>query len=157
MIDTREFRDALGKFATGVCVVTVTAPDGTPIGMTVNSFASVSLEPPLVLWSIQNNSECREAFSNSDSFVINVLAEDQQALSNQYATRNEHDLKEGQFTVSERGNALLNDALVSFECKVWARYPGGDHEILVGEVVAQQVNANDPLLFFGGKYGALAK
>ena len=154
--DSREFRDALGSFATGVCVITANKEGGEPFGMTVNSLASVSLDPPLVLWSLQNNSECYEAFEKGDKFTVNILADDQQAQSNAYAKKGDHKLAAGDYHLGKSGTAILKGAVTSFECDVWARYPGGDHVILVGEVKEMQTNSNkEPLLFHAGKYGAL--
>ena len=155
--DGRAFRDALGSFATGVCVITVN-PDNEPaFGMTVNSFASVSLDPPLVLWSLQNDSECFPAFESNENFAVNILAANQQDLSNLYAKKGDHVLAQEHFELSEAGNPVINGAVTTFECKVWARYPGGDHVILVGEVIAMNTNAEkQPLLFNCGKYRELA-
>lgn len=154
--DPRDFRNALGQFATGVCVITAN-PDGfEPFGMTVNSFASVSLTPPLVLWSLQNDSECFPAFAAADRFAVNVLTSEQKALSSQYARKGEHSLPADQYRIGKSGCPVLRQALVSFECRVWARYPGGDHVILVGEVLQMNTNSNGkPLLFHAGKYGEI--
>lgn len=155
-LDSREFRNALGNFTTGVCVVTANPPGFEPFGMTVNSFASVSLDPPLVLWSLQNDSECYPAFRAADKFAINILAEDQQELSSQYAKKSSHDLQAEHFRIGRSGVPVMRGVITSFECEVWARYPGGDHVILVGKVTEMQVNANvKPLLFSAGKYQRL--
>ena len=90
--DSREFRDAMGSFATGVCVITANPEGYEPFGMTVNSLASLSLEPALLLWSLQNNSECLPAFEKADKFAVNILTTDQQDLSNYYAKKANHDL-----------------------------------------------------------------
>ena len=154
--DTRDFRNALGNFTTGICVVTATQKGAGPIGMTVNSFASVSLEPALVLWSIQNDSECLSVFENTDRYAINILANDQVALSNFYAQKNDHLLVPEHFRVGKSGSPIIRGAVTSFECTTWARYPGGDHIILVGEVTEMDVNPNKkPLLFNAGQYREL--
>jgi flavin reductase (DIM6/NTAB) family NADH-FMN oxidoreductase RutF len=154
--EPREFRDALGSFATGVCVITANPEGQAPFGMTVNSFASVSLDPPLVLWSLQNNSECYQAFEKADKFAVNILAQDQQDKSNAYAKKGDHALAADDFRLGKTGTPILRGAVTSFECRVWARYPGGDHVILVGEVLEMESNANKaPLLFHAGKYGAI--
>lgn len=156
MMDQRAFRDALGSFATGVCIVTAVPAEGAPIGMTINSFSSVSLEPPLVLWSIQNVSECFDVFGTTDRFAINVLSGEQEGVSNRYAKKGDHELAEEHYSAGRTGSPLLEGALTSFECKVWARYPGGDHMIIIGEVV--DVHAGQPgrpLLFHQGKYAAI--
>ena len=157
MIDQRIFRDALGSFATGICVVSAVPRQGAPIGMTINSFSSVSLEPPLILWSIQNVSECFGVFGTTDEFAISVLSQDQEALSQRYASKAEHELLEEHYKSGPAGMPVIRDALTSFECKVWARYPGGDHLIIVGEVVnVNAEHAGMPLLFHQGRYAALA-
>lgn len=156
-LDSREFRNALGRFATGVCVITTQVEGEKPFGMTVNSFASVSLEPPLILWSLQKNSDCFSAFEKVKKFAVNILSADQQAVSNQYAKKNEHDLIEGTYRDTEAGCVVLNDAPTSFECEIDAIHEGGDHLIIVGRVVAMtsQEEAPDPLLFYAGKYREL--
>lgn len=155
-LDKRKFRDALGSFATGVCVVTVAPERGAPIGMTINSFSSVSLEPALVLWSIQYNSECFAYFQAAEKFALNVLSSEQQELSGTYARKGEHALQAGHYSLGRSGSPLLRNALTSFECRTWARYPGGDHLIVVGEVIEFTSRPTGrPLLFYKGKYGEL--
>ncbi len=154
--DSREFRDALGSFATGVCVITANPEGYQPFGMTVNSFASVSLDPALILWSLQNNSECMPAFDKADRFAVNVLTTEQQDLSNLYAKKGDHQLAAEHFRLGKTGSPVLRGALTTFECKIWARHPGGDHLILVGEVEEMSTNPNGkPLLFHSGSYGEL--
>lgn len=157
-LDTREFRNALGRFATGVCVITAKVGDAKPFGMTINSFASVSLDPALILWSLQKNSDCFAAFENTKHFAVNILSHDQQAISNQYAKKNEHDLSEGSYRETDNGCVVLNDVVTSFECEISAVHEGGDHLILVGRVLAMnnQEEAREPLLFYAGKYRELA-
>lgn len=155
-LDSREFRNALGRFATGVCVITANPEGHAPFGMTINSFASVSLEPPLVLWSLQNNSECFAAFEAAKNFTVNILADDQEALSNQYAKKGAHELDTDHYRIGRNGAPVLRGALTSFECDVWNRYDGGDHIIIVGKVVEMEDRPNgNPLLFFSGKYREL--
>lgn len=154
--DSRELRDALGTFATGVCVITANPEGYEPFGMTVNSFASVSLDPALLLWSLQNDSECVPAFEKADKFAVNVLAADQQELSNLYAKKGDHVLAADHFRMGKSGTPIIRGVVTTFECDIWARYPGGDHIILVGEVTELEGNANkSPLLFTAGKYREL--
>lgn len=156
MIDKKKFRDALGNFATGVCVVTVAPEQGRPIGMTINSFSSVSLEPPLVLWSIQNNSECFDIFNAADKFALNVLSTEQEGHSGFYAKKGEHTLDASHYCLGRTGSPVFRNALASFECRVWARYPGGDHQIIVGEVLEFSTHPSGrPLLFYKGKYAQI--
>ena len=154
--DQRGFRDALGQFPTGVTVITASPEGYKPFGVTANSFSSVSLDPPLVLWSLQKNSDTFAAFEKAEKFTVNVLAADQQDISNQYAKKNQHDLEEGHFSIGDSGAPVLNDALVSFECAIDASHDGGDHVILVGKVlVVSEVSDADPLVFHSGQYRQL--
>lgn len=155
-LDSREFRDALGSFATGVCIITANPQGYAPFGMTVNSFASVSLDPALILWNLQNNSECLPAFEKATKFAVNILACDQQDLSNQYAKKGSHELAAEHFRIGKSGTPVLRGAVTSFECDAWATYPGGDHVILVGQVTEMATDGNkQPLLFSCGKYREL--
>ncbi|MCX2981201.1 flavin reductase [Halieaceae bacterium IMCC14734] len=157
-IDSREFRDALGCFATGVTVITANPEGQQPFGMTVNSFASVSLDPPLVLWSLQNNSEMFDVWERASTFGVNILRADQQDLSNLYARKGDHLLEADHFVAGVTGVPVLPDSLVSMECEVEARYPGGDHTIIVGRVTAMENRDNgEPLLFCAGGYRELAR
>ena len=154
-IDPILFRNALGTFATGVTVVTTRSPDGCDVGVTANSFNSVSLDPPLVLWSLNRSSASLQAFTKSDGFAVHVLAADQQALSNRFASKMENRFADLEF---ERGYAsapLLADCAAQFQCRLAFRYDGGDHEILVGEVVALAHSSKSPLVYHGGRYGAV--
>ena len=156
-IEQRSFRDALGQFATGVTIITA-APEGyAPFGVTANSFASVSLDPPLVLWSLQKSSDTFAAFEKSSHFAVNILNQQQQDLSNKYAKKGSHDLDDNHFSNGQTGLPLINNAIVSFECEIDACHDGGDHIIMVGKVVAMSgVEVHSPLLFHAGKYRALA-
>ncbi len=148
------FRDALGQFATGVCIVT-TIHNKAAIGMTVNSFSSVSMDPPLVLWSIQKSSDCYEAFNAEASFAISVLNDQQIELSNKMAQKDKHVLNHTDYSLSQNNMALINDALATFECKPWQHYEGGDHIIIVGEVIDYNKHNGRPLLFCSGTYQEL--
>lgn len=155
-LDQRAFRDALGQFPTGVTVITADPAGYSPFGVTANSFASVSLDPPLVLWSLQKNSDTFDAFEAATHFAINVLGDQQQALSNQYAKKNNHDLEADHYSTGESGMPLLHDAVVSFECEIDACHDGGDHIIMVGKVVAMtEGSATKPLVFHSGQYREL--
>jgi len=154
--DGRDMRDALGRFATGVCVITTNTDDQRPLGMTANSFSSVSLEPPLVLWSLQNGSDIYEEFATPKHFAINILAKEQQSLSNQYARKGDHILEPAHFRVGKYGSPVIRDALVTFECELDATHEGGDHLIIVGRVLNMVSRpTGEPLLFFGGGYREL--
>ena len=155
--DSRQFRNALGKFATGVCVITGETAAGEAFGMTVNSFASVSLDPPLVLWSLQNNSEMYATFEHCHRWAVNILRLDQQELSNRYAKKGDHSLLAEDVEAGAHGMPVLPHSLVSLECELEARYPGGDHAILVARVLGMtEREQGAPLLFCNGGYAALA-
>ena len=153
---SREFRDALGRFATGVCIITVNPADQKPIGMTVNSFASVSLDPPLVLWSLQKDSECLPLFDSVNQFAVNILDKSQQSVSNRYAKKGDHVLDEGSYRQGISGCAVLKNVLTSFECAVEARHDAGDHIIYIGRVLEMSDRpTGEPLVFYCGKYREL--
>lgn len=154
--DALEFRNALGTFPTGVCVVTAIPESGAPMGMTVNSFASVSLDPALILWSLQNDSECLPVFSAARKFAVNVLSSDQQEISGFYAQKGDHELLPSHFRLGRSGQPVLRGVVSSFECDVWERYPGGDHVVMLGKVTAMESNINKtPLVFNSGQYREL--
>ncbi len=154
-IDSRAFRHSLGKFATGVTVVTCTNKEGEPRGITANSFSSVSLEPPLVLWNIAKVSNSLKSFLSADYFAINVLGASQKALSAHFA-RSDHTLFDNiPFALSEHGSPLLPDVLASFECRTNQVHECGDHHIIIGEVIRYSAAEGDPLLFFSARYREL--
>lgn len=153
--DGRGLREALGRFATGVCVVT-TINSQKALGITVNSFASVSLDPPLVLWSLQNNSDIYDAFARPKHFAINILSQDQQNLSDLYATKGRHQLHSSHYRVGKYGSPILRHALTTLECVLETSYEGGDHLIIVGRVRDMHTRpTGKPLLFFSGAYREL--
>jgi len=143
----------MGRFATGVTVVTTMTPAG-PLGMTVNSFASVSLEPPLVLWSPARKSKRFPAFEAADFFAIHVLAADQRDLATAFALAG--DAFEGlDYTAGEGETPLLSGCAARFECRHAAGYDGGDHLIVVGEVLRIEEREVAPLLYHRGAYCGL--
>jgi len=155
-LDTRSLRDALGEFATGVAVVTACSRDGQPVGVTINSFASVSLDPPLVLWSLGLHSPSLAVFEACSHYAVNILAVDQAELSQRFA-QSQNDKFAGIGTrVGAGGTPLLPDCCAWFECRNELRYPGGDHIILVGHVENFSRQEKPPLIFHGGQYRALA-
>ena len=157
--DSRRLRAALGHFATGIIIVTGRTNAGERIGMTMNSFNSVSLDPPLVLFSIRKDALSLVNWQRSSYCAINVLSEDQEELSNLFA-RSEAEKWKGITPVfGKTGVPLLPDVLVAFECEAYARYDGGDHEIFVSRVVEihdGHVKHGKPILFFDGRYRQLA-
>jgi 4-hydroxyphenylacetate 3-hydroxylase, reductase component len=154
--DTRAFRQALGAFPTGVAVVT--AGEGTPMGITVNSFTSVSLDPPLVLWCIDRKSDRFDAFTKVKAFTISILGTAHRDVSSRLATPGSHHLDGIGLLPTELGPPALGDALAYFECEREALHEGGDHAILVGRVVRfARREAGAPLVYHQGRYSALAQ
>ncbi len=152
----REFRDALGRFATGVCVVTCPADGAAPaIGMTVNSFTSVSLNPPLVLWCVDKNTDRFARFNDAPGYAVNMLAHDQHALSVRFAGDGRMDgLAQEHW---QTGAPVLAGTLAAIDCQTVARHDAGDHVILVGQVLALRAAGTDaPLLFYQGAYSSLS-
>lgn len=157
MIDPKAFRQALSHFATGVTVVTTRDAAGQPIGVTASSFNSVSLEPPLVLWSIGRNAYSYPVFAETQHFAVHVLAEHQQEWSNRFGRAGEDKFGGLNWCDGIAALPLLEGCPVRFECSVEHRYEGGDHMILVGRVlrVTEADCAAAPLLFHRGRYAAL--
>jgi flavin reductase (DIM6/NTAB) family NADH-FMN oxidoreductase RutF/DNA-binding MarR family transcriptional regulator len=152
-LDPQAFRHALGHFATGVTIVTTRDENGERIGVTANSFNSVSMDPPLVLWSLDKRAHSLKAYETADYFVVNVLAADQVSLSNRFATRGEIDKFQGVSCSEGAGGApVLAGCAAWFQCKKSFTYEGGDHVILVGEVVEFEASGRSGLVFHKGSY-----
>jgi flavin reductase (DIM6/NTAB) family NADH-FMN oxidoreductase RutF len=152
-IDPRDFRSALGCFATGVCVVTTLDPGGKREGLTVNSFSSVSLDPPMVLWSLSRGASCAPAFREAEYFAVNVLAEDDQALCAHFAKAGDKFAGyPDRFAPGLGGVPVLRGASASFECHTRWRNYGGDHIILIGVVERYAHTELPPLVFHRGRY-----
>ena len=148
-----EFRVALGMFATGVTIVTARTASGELIGLTANSFNSVSLEPPLVLWSLARAAGSMPALSSGSHYAINILAADQKALAERFSSRREDRWNDVGWTEGISGSPLLTGAAATFECFNRSRYEEGDHVIFVGEVERCEHRAGAaPLLFHGGRF-----
>ncbi|KMN22160.1 p-hydroxyphenylacetate 3-hydroxylase reductase component [Pseudomonas helleri] len=150
--DTRAFRRALGNFATGVTVVTAATEDGRKVGVTANSFNSVSLDPPLILWSIDKRSSSHEVFEAASHFAVNVLAADQIDLSNNFAKPKEDRFAEIEFEAGEGGSPVFVDCSARFHCEKFQQVDGGDHWIMIGKVVAFDDFGRSPLLYHQGAY-----
>lgn len=156
-IDKRALRTALGSFATGVTIVTASSADGDLVGVTANSFSSVSLEPPMVLWSLDNAAYSRSVFEGAGTFVVNILAADQIDLSNRFASKGACDKFEGvAFRSGVGGAAVFDGVAASFECRTVAIYDGGDHRIFLGQVQSFADHGREPLLFHRGLYARTA-
>ena len=156
IFDQREFRNALGRFATGVTVITTVGPGGNPEGMTANSFSGLSLEPPLVQWCIGKSAPPHDIFRDCNHFTINVLRVDQRETSNQFATPAADKFVDVDWQPGLGGCPIVGDPLAVFECANWAQHEGGDHTILIGEVEKFTYQNGDPLLFSSGKYAHVA-
>jgi len=154
-IASEEFRRACGRFATGVAVATVLDPQGRPHGITINSFSSVSLAPPLVLICLGRNVTVIDAFRAAEFFGINVLAADQREISDRFARKGLDRFANISWHRGKTTAPLLAGALATLECAIRQRIPSGDHEILVGEVVHTHVNDGSPLLFYASGYRKL--
>lgn len=155
--DPKDFRRALGMFATGVTIVTASAEDGTPVGITANSFNSVSLEPPMVLWSLANNSRSLPVFSATKHWNVHILSNEQEALSNRFARAGEDKFAGLALDNSVNSAPLLPGCSARFQCRTAFQYEGGDHTIFVGEVVQYDSCVLPPLLYVTGGYALAAR
>lgn len=156
LFDPFAFRQALSSFATGVTVITSVDEDGEPVGVTVSSFNSVSLDPPLVLWSLAKEAMSLPAFKRSGYFCVHVLAASQQAISCRFASKGLDKFDGIEWSKGHDNTPLLSKYAARFQCKTTYQYEGGDHIIFVGEVFEYDQADAEPLVFHGGKY-ALAK
>ena len=155
LVGSRAFRDALGRYATGVTVVTAQGPDG-PVGMTANSFTALSLDPPLVLWCPARRSARFAALTGASHYAIHVLAHDQLDLGLHFA-RYGDDFTGHSATQTSEGAPVLDGVLARFDCMAEAVHDGGDHAIVVGRVQRALFRDGAPLLFWGGLYGDFLK
>jgi flavin reductase (DIM6/NTAB) family NADH-FMN oxidoreductase RutF len=147
------FRTALGRFATGVTIVTARTADGQLLGLTANSFNSVSLDPALVLWSLGNKSASLDAFLKAEHYAINVLSVAQKNLAERFASKVSERFEGASYTIGLGGAPVFTGNAASFECSNRSRYPEGDHVIFVGEVLRCAWEAEQsPLLYHGGKF-----
>jgi flavin reductase (DIM6/NTAB) family NADH-FMN oxidoreductase RutF len=149
--DVAHFRQALSQFATGVTVITTRVDNGGFVGLTASSFNSVSLSPPLVLWSLSNEASTLAAFTDNSHYVINVLSAGQAHLAEQFARRGVNRFQGVEFTLSRTGLPILKGVSAWFECHNRSRYPEGDHVIFVGEVEQCDVTPQPGLVFHGGR------
>jgi flavin reductase (DIM6/NTAB) family NADH-FMN oxidoreductase RutF len=151
--EIREFRRALGQFATGVAIISAPGPDGEPVGMTVSSFNSVSLAPPLVLFSVARTAGSLPALRQAPGYAVNVLSEDQEQLSNRFARPRTDKWADVSHSAGVVSAPVIDDTLACFECQPYAEYDGGDHVIFVGRVIRFRLMSDgEPLLFFRGRY-----
>lgn len=156
-LEPRALRKAFGQFATGVTIVTMRAPSGQTVGLTVNSFSSLSIDPPLVLWSLAKRSPNLQLFREAPHFCINVLAEDQHQIASQFATPIKDKFAGVQVEPGLHGSPVLANAVAHFECSRHDVYEGGDHLIFLGKVEQFCIFDKRPLLFHGGSFQQLAQ
>lgn len=152
--DTRHFRNALSQFATGIAVITTRADNGSFVGLTVTSFNSVSLDPPLVLWSLSNIASSMPLFMKNTHYVVNILAADQVALADRFSRRIPNRFEGVEYELSSTGLPILKGVAAWFECANRSRYPEGDHVIFIGKVEHCDVSPQNQaaLVFHGGHY-----
>lgn len=159
-ITPEDFRKASGFWATGVSIISTADASGKPFGLTMNSVTSLSLDPPLYLVNVDNGSDTLTALLESKTFCINVLANDQQALSNKFAKKGDDKFQDVEYVLGDSGAPRLAGCLMNIDCHIDAVHPGGDHQIVVGEVLeivmADPELGVKPLLFYGGRYGEVA-
>lgn len=155
-IDSRALRDALSSFATGVTIVTTSDSAGEPIGMTASSFNSVSMDPPLILWSVTKTAHSAPVFQKANHFSVHVLAADQMALSNRFARSGTDKFDGVDYMVDPNGVPHIAGVLTRFDCRTWSVYEGGDHWIIVGEVQDMETQSGEGLVFSGGSYATAA-
>ena len=154
-MDPARFRELMGRFATGVTVLTVNGPDDRPAGMTASSLASVSLVPPLVSVCVDHQAELHDTILAAPVFVVNILESRQETQSRRFADRHEDRFEGVGYHRSPEGLVLLDGALAHIECDQFATYPGGDHTIIIGRVIGGSVAEGRPLLYYRGGYGTL--
>ena len=151
-VDPRDFRQALGRFATGVTIVTTRAADGAPVGITANSYNSVSMDPPMVLWSLARSARSLPSFTQATHWNVHILANDQEPLSSRFARAGEDKFAGLDFDDSPGGAPLIPGCSARFQCRTSFQYEGGDHIIFVGEVLDFDRSERAPLLYVTGGY-----
>lgn len=153
LVDPATFRAVLGRFVTGVTVVTTRGPDGTVAGVTASSFNAVSMDPPLILWSLALKAPSLSVFRAARYFAVNILAEDQGDVAMRFARPSENKFASLPIEVGIGGVPLIAGALAHLECEVDNRHPGGDHEIMIGRLLRTYAAEREPLVYHRGKFG----
>jgi flavin reductase (DIM6/NTAB) family NADH-FMN oxidoreductase RutF len=154
-IDKNQLRQVMGHFATGVTIITTFNKDGQMHGLTANAFTSVSLEPPLLLISVDKKAESYPAFEESKVFTVNILADEQEALSRKFAVSGGNKFEGVAYRRGANGTAILDGTLAHIECTLYAAYEGGDHSLYLGEIQEAEVREGKPLVFYRGGYRAI--
>jgi flavin reductase (DIM6/NTAB) family NADH-FMN oxidoreductase RutF len=154
-IEKNQLRQVMGHFATGVTIITTFNKDGQMHGLTANAFTSVSLEPPLLLISVDKKAESYPAFEESKVFTVNILADEQEALSRKFAVSGGNKFEGVAYRRGANGAAILDGTLAHIECTLYAAYEGGDHTLYLGEIQEAEVREGKPLVFYRGGYRAI--
>lgn len=154
-INIEAFKKTMSFFPTGVCVITCKDEAGNNLGITINSFNSVSLNPPLILWSINKNTHSAEVFTHTKHFVVNILASDQATISNQFASPIKDRFQGINYHTGIADTPILNGVTAYLQCKKWQAYEGGDHDIIIGEVIDSFTDdSKKALVYYKGNYTA---
>ena len=156
-VDPARFRQLLGRFATGVAVVTADDAEGNPTGMTANSLVSVSLNPPLISLCIDHTADMHRTLAQATRFTVNVLAANQEAISRRFAEQGTRRFEGIGFSRSDRGGIVLDGVLAHLECERVSEFPAGDHSIYLGRVVGGGTSEGEPLLYYRGGYAGMAR
>lgn len=156
-IDKNELRRIMGHFATGVTVITTISQDGTPYGLTANAFMSVSLEPPLLLISVDKKAESYPYFEQTRVFTINILRDDQEGLSRRFAVSGGNKFEGVAYHRGANDVPILDDTLAHVECRLYATHDAGDHTLYLGEILEAETREGRPLLFYRGGYRAFSE
>ena len=155
-IERNELRRVMGHFATGVTVITTISKQGAPFGLTANAFMSVSLEPPLLLISVDRKAESFPHFEESKVFTVNILRDDQESISRRFAVSGGNKFEGVAYHVGGNGVPILEGTLAHVECRVYAAHDGGDHILYLGEIQEAETREGKPLLFYRGGYRAIS-
>ncbi len=151
-LNANVFKQAMGRFPSGVVIVTTISADGKRCGFTASAFSSLSLDPPLILVCLANSADCYQSFMTNDKFAVNVIGHKQHELAFKFATKGVEKFDGEDFIYGESGLPIIADCVFSLECNVKHTYPGGDHEILVGEVLHATVNEGKPSIWYEGSF-----
>jgi len=149
------FKEVMGNYPTGVTIVTTIDHEGNPVGLTVNSFASVSLDPLLILWSIDHKVSTLEAFTDGESFAVHVLAGDQQELCKTFSSKNIDRFSLCNWSTSEHNLPIIDGAFAVLQCKTFNKVEAGDHTILIGEVIDIQIEKKEPMLYHRRRFSSI--
>jgi flavin reductase (DIM6/NTAB) family NADH-FMN oxidoreductase RutF len=155
-IERNELRRVMGHFATGVTVITTISKQGAPFGLTANAFMSVSLEPPLLLISVDRKAESFPHFEESKVFTVNILRDDQESISRRFAVSGGNKFEGVAYHVGGNGVPILEGTLAHVECRLYAAHDGGDHILYLGEIQEAETREGKPLLFYRGGYRAIS-